>query len=169
MSRRPILQIVAIAASAALLVTALAVPATGDTWETCHANASVRLYADEAHNTLVDAFSVTGAPTQHRIGSGFYVVKGEQGRPGVDVIGSVTGTSYVFWFRTDSLSQSPGDVAIRNVSMDWRVTAPGDGVISDSRYRKLRVYHEGDAVVYKVFGPVIHGLWLSGNMGIYCP
>jgi hypothetical protein len=65
--------------------------------------------------------------------------------------------------------RTAGGVATNVTWFDWRVTSPDGGIVSDSRARWVGVYKDHEQIVYAVFGPVIHGLYLSGNLSIYCP
>jgi hypothetical protein len=65
--------------------------------------------------------------------------------------------------------QNPGGVISSVHWVDWRVSAPGTGIISDSRTRWLGIYRDNEPIVVEMVGPVIHGLYLSGNLSIYCP
>jgi hypothetical protein len=140
-------------------------------WVVCQARGSVYLHTDESKTTLVDAFAFADAPTKHRVGSSDYVIQGDGAAPGVDVVGVVTGTPYVFEFRsvTAASGPTPGDV-IANVNwMDWRVTAAGAGIVADARTRWLGIYREDEPIVVEMVGPVHQGLHLSGGMSITCP
>lgn len=172
MYRRTVMLSLAIVAAIGMLMPGVApARAAQDNWVVCQAIGSVRLYADEAHTTLLDAFSVVNAPTRHRVGSGDFVIQGDRAGPGIDVVGTVTGTPYVFEFRSVSAAAGPkpSGVVTSVHWMDWRVSAPGAGIVSDSRTRWLGIYRDNEPIVVEMVGPVIHGLYLSGNMGIYCP
>ena len=144
-------------------------------WVVCQATGSVRLYTDLSMTTLVDAFSFANAPTKHRIGSGDFVIQGDKAGPGVDVVGVVTGTPYVFGFRlvSNSTASNPGGIGTQRWSMDWRVTAPGAGVVSDGRSQLVSIYRDNVEVVYLIVDDGLPNgeghLLLSGNIGIYCP
>ena len=155
----------------ALLLVPAPARAADDAWVVCAANGSVALYTDESKTQLVDAFRVIDAPTRHRIGSQDFVIQGSQSGPGVDVTGVVTGDPYVFEFRSVSaaMARTPGGTVADVTWFDWRVIAPRDGVISDSRTQWIGVYVDGDPIVVDRHGPVIHGLMLSGGLSITCP
>ena len=158
---------------AVLLASSTVAPAAaraiGSGWVMCEADASVRLFADQAHTSLVDWFSVSRVPTQHRIGSGYFVIKDDQASPGVNVVGQLTGKPYVCWYQGNGIYVRTDHTAINNASMHWRVQEPGAGFVADSRYRKIEVWRDSDQVVSQVFGPVNRNLWLSGGIFISCP
>jgi hypothetical protein len=169
--RTVMLSLAMVGAIGILMPGAAPARASQDSWVVCRASGSVRLYIDEAHTTLVDAFTVVNAPTRHRLGSGDFVVQGDQAGPGVDVVGTVTGTPYVFGFRSVLANsvQNPGGVSASVTWFDWRVSAPGAGIICAARTRWLGIYRDGEPTVVEMVGPVISGLYLSGNLGIICP
>ena len=119
----------------------------------CPATGSVRLYTDLSKTTLVDAFSFANALTKHRIGSGDFVIQGDEVGPGVDVVGVVTGTPYVFRV-PDGVPQHCFEPRRHRdptlVGLSWRVMAPGAGVVSDGRSQLVSIYRDNVEVVYPI-------------------
>jgi hypothetical protein len=149
------------------MIPAATASAGGPTREACLSQGSVRLYADAAHSILVDRFDFTGAPTQQfRHDENPFM---DDSVVDVEVVGILTGNPYLFEFHSLSrtVRRNGGGRSARTEWADWRVTHEGSGLISDTRNQLVKVSVDGELIVDKSFGPIYHGLFLSG--GIFTP
>lgn len=142
--------------------------------DACRADVRVDVFTDDAPTTLVDTLAFTNAPARFSYSSGAthstseLAVPAARGARGVEVVGTLTGRSYLFSLQLVSLTNfPPSGIGSFQAKANWRISALKGGLVSGYGSQTIDVFVNGSTVVSKFFGRIT-GEPFVGNFAIAC-
>jgi hypothetical protein len=172
--RQVVARIIAVIAVIGVLTRAARADVIKVVDDACRADVRVDIFTDGAPTTLVDTLAFTNAPARSSYSSGAthstseLAVPAARGARGVDVVGTLTGRSYLFGLQLVFRANSPpSGTGIFQARANWRISALKGGLVSGYGSQTIDVFVNGGMVVSKI-SDRITGLPFVGNFAIAC-